>query len=593
MPRVSVAVLAVFSITVVAATAVLAMGPVRVSSKATARDISLPNAANGSGAAPAQAATPTPDPRPNLVAESGYWAVKGRNVSTWSRCVFGDDYEQGLHLCVRNAGNAPSGPFAVAAEGSPGAALLTTGGLLPDETLCAPVDAAPGVALLIDPGGAVDESNEGDNRLAPVPVPTLAPVAYPTCAPRATPLAELSGSGVGGFVDLGGYPCWPSPGTRFVYWARVANDGEVAAGPFRVGPPDWRIPDLPADASRTTHDPALVPEFSAAIDPDHAVPEHDETNNTLYVLHGTAPPMCTATPTPILAPTLTPTPSSTPTAGPPDLTASFSFDFPDCEGEDGTLSGRAVYRPCILNQGGTEATGFLVRFGEGASAQDVDIPELDAGGRLCLAGRDLTATIIDVDPDDRVAESDETNNRVPVLPPPQARPPLCTPGPTPTATPSPVPLPNLRGWARWWIDLPEGCIPTDRPMPPWFGELTVMNDGAAPAGSFDAVAEPPWSRRWAFGALPAGATYVRGPVPFDFAHVVIDPDDRVVESDETDNHVYVPVPTLPPYCPTKTITPTGGTVSPTPSPETTPSGTPSPLRPGRALVPVAWRLSAR
>ncbi|MEO8083743.1 MAG: hypothetical protein ABI780_07980 [Ardenticatenales bacterium] len=648
--------------------------------------------------APAQVATATPDPRPNLVAVRGEWKLEGRNISTWNRCVSGSGYEQGFHLCVENAGNAPSGPFVVVADNALALTLLSTGGLQPAETLCAPVDVAPGVGLVVDPGDDVAESDEGDNWLPAVPVPTLEPIAHPTCEPRPTPLAELSGSGAGGFVDLGGYPCWPSPGTRFIYTAHVANDGEVAAGPFRVGPPDWPIPDLPADASRTTNDPNVVPDFSSQIDADNVVTEHDETNNTLYVLHGTAPAQCppgpTSTPFPapdvvieraeyrhmgfddvcvpeVVAPrvfvrvanvgtgpagafavvadsvasprdvagldpgahvdvdpfdapvhnvrivdhdpyhngvagdgrriaqvTLTPPPTCTPvstptpaTPTPPDLVPTFTFSsFPRCEADDGAVVGRLSYQPCVANHGGAEARGFVVRIGEGARAEDIAIPQLDGGGTLCLAERDDFPSAIEVDPDNRVAESDETNNRVNVYPPPQARPPRCTPGPTPTATPTPAPLPNLRGWARWWVDLPDGCIPTDRPMPPFFSALTVANNGAAPAASFDAVGEPPRDRRWAFAALPAGATYTRGPGPFDFTHVVIDPDNRVAESDETDNDVEVPPPTLPPYCPTKTATRTDATVPPS-TPTPTPTVPPTPARRWRLLVPVAWRLS--
>ena len=142
---------------------------------------------------------------------------------------------------------------------TPTVALLATGGLDPAETLCAPVAVAPGVGLVVDAGDVVAESSEDDNWLPPIPVPTLAPVGVPTCAPRSTPLAELSGHGAAGFVDLGGYPCWPAPGTRFIYSAVVANDGDVAAGPFRVSPPDWRMPIY----RRTRHARARIPASSA------------------------------------------------------------------------------------------------------------------------------------------------------------------------------------------------------------------------------------------------------------------------------------------------------------------------------------------
>ncbi|MCC7019701.1 MAG: hypothetical protein IT332_08095 [Ardenticatenales bacterium] len=656
-------------------------------------------------ARPAQVATPTPDPRPNLVAVGGQWKLKGRNIGMWQRCVTGNGYDQGFHLCVANAGNAPSGPFVVTADGESSVPVLSTGGLDPAETLCAPVAAAPGVGLFVDAGDAVLESNEDDNWLPPVPVPTLAPVAHPTCVPWPTPLAELAGDGWSGFIDTQGYGCWPTHlPTKALYGARVANVGERAAGPFRVGgPPDWRIADLPADAERTLSDSRFASTHSTEIDADDAVLEFNESNNTLNFLRATAPPTCTpgVTPTPFPAPTLvieraeyrhlgfddvclpevvaprvfvriantgtgpaarfivhaddgadprdvagldpgthvdiepfdapvhhvrivvrdrsfnrvagdgrripqvtltppptctvypmvTPSPSPTPTPsgipGPPDLTATITLNIGRCEGRDGALLGPYHYRPCIVNQGGTEARGFVVRFGEGAAAEDIAVPQLDAGGRLCLAERALVSTVIDVDPDNRIAESDETNNRVPVHIPPELPPPACTPGPAPTATPTPAPLPNLRGWARWWIDLPEGCIPTDRPVPPFYSEVTVYNDGGAAAGAFDTVAEPPGAQRWAFEALPAGASYSRGPSLLTFYRAAIDPDNRVTESDERDNDIYVPVPTMPPYCPT--ATPTPGDASPTPVRTVTPSLTPS-VVPGRRLfMPFAVR----
>jgi hypothetical protein len=241
-----------------------------------------------------QDVTVTPDPRPNLVASRGYWLVKGRNISTWQRCINGAGIEQGLHLCVENAGHAPSGPFIVVADNAPTRPLLETGGLAVKETLCAPVDVAPGIGLVVDALDAVAESREDDNWLPPLPVPTLQAVALPTCVPRPTPLAELSGSGWRGFIDTQGFGCWPSHlPTKVLSGVRVANDGELAAGPFRVGPPDWSIPDLPADSHRAINDGQVDWPMSSTIDADNSVTEHDESNNTINFLQATAPATCT------------------------------------------------------------------------------------------------------------------------------------------------------------------------------------------------------------------------------------------------------------------------------------------------------------
>lgn len=580
----------------------------------------------GAAAAPAQDATPTPDPRPNLVAKKGYWKLKGRNLGQWGRCVYGQGYQQGFHLCVANTGRASSGPFTVTADGAAEAPLLSTGGLEPAETLCAPVAVAPGVALVVDAADAVDEVREDDNRLPPVPVPTLEPVAYPTCVPRPTPLAELWGNGWNGFVDTQGYPCWPTHLPTIIRsGVRVFNDGEVAAGPFRIGPPGWSVPDLPADADRTLDDARAAGGFSTQIDPENLVPEHDETNNRIDILRATAPVPCTpvpgtpTTPTPSATPSpatpVTPSPSPapvtvtpggpTPTPGAADLTANVRLRIDRCQLDDGALVGAYGYRPCIVNLGGTAVRDVVVRIGLGREAQDLTIAQLDGGGQLCLAERPLVPTVIEVDPDGRIAEADETNNRVPVHIPPERPPVPCTPGPGPTATPTPVPLPNLRGWVHWWLDLPDGCIPIDRPLPPFYSELTIDNDGGAPAGPFDVVSAVPAGRRWAFDGLPAGATYTRGPEVLTYSVARIDPDDRVAERDETDNEIYVPVPTLPPYCPTATptpdgasSTPTAGTVTPTPTPGTvtpaptslpSPSATPTRGVTGRLYLPLGLR----
>lgn len=562
----------------------------------------------GAAAGPDQDATPTPDPRPNLVAVRGQWKLKGRNLGQWGRCVYGQGYEQGFHVCVANTGRAPSGRFAVTADGAPNAPLLATGGLEPRETLCVPVAVAPGVALVVDAADAVDEVREDDNRLAPVPVPTLEPVIHPTCEPRPTPLAELWGTGWNGFVDTQGFNCWPTHLPTIIRsGVRVHNDGEVAAGPFRVGPPGWGIPDLPADADRTLDDARAAGDFSTVIDPDNAVPEHDETNNVVHILRATAPATCTpgpdqdrtpspsptasTTPSPTQADDATPTPGGpTPTPGAPDLTADVRLHIDRCEVLVGVPVGAYGYRPCIVNLGGTAVRDVVVRIGEGAAAHDITVAQLDGGGRLCLAERPLVATVIDVDPDGRIAEADETNNRVPVLIPPEVPPPACTPGPGPTVTPTPVPLPNLRGWVRWWMDLPEGCIRLDAPFPPIYMALTIDNDGSAAAGPFDVVGEPPNAARWTFDGLPAGATYTRGPDKgIAFNHAVIDPDNRVTERDEGDNDIYVPVPTLPPYCPTATPTPTGDSPTPTPA-GGSPTPTPLPSPSATATAAAASRL---
>ncbi|MBK8542018.1 MAG: hypothetical protein IPL60_18790 [Ardenticatenia bacterium] len=488
-----------------------------------------------------QDVTVTPDPRPNLVVSRGYWLVKGRNISTVQRCINGDGggIQQGLHLCVENDGNAPSGPFIVVADNAPTRPLLATGGLAVNETLCAPVDVAPGIGLVVDALDAVAESSEDDNWLPPVPVPTLQAVALPTCVPHPTPLAELSGSGWKGFIDTQGFGCWPSHlPTKVNSGVRVANDGELAAGPFRVGPPDWSIPDLPADSHRAINDGKVDWPMSSTIDADNSVPEHDESNNTINFLRATAPATCTPGPTrtpqpePIvvidraeyrhmglddacppaltaprvhvrvanvgdspalrlavhadsgaaprevthLAPgahvdiepfdapvrhvrvvvadrfgsdqlgvgrriaqvTLTPPPTCTPVLTPasrrPDLRPLYNYVFPRCTGVDGRPVPPVGLRLCVANDGDAAAMGFVVQIRRSGGSEDVAIDQLDGGKTVCLpALRDLPREVA-VDPDNRVAESDETNNVAVIIQPTYPQLATCTPDLPPTAT---------------------------------------------------------------------------------------------------------------------------------------------------------------
>ena len=370
-----------------------------------------------------QDVTVTPDPRPNLVVSRGYWLVKGRNISTYQRCINGDGggIQQGLHLCVENDGNAPSGPFIVVADNAPTRPLLATGGLAVNETLCAPVDVAPGIGLVVDALDAVAESSEDDNWLPPVPVPTLQAVALPTCVPHPTPLAELSGSGWKGFIDTQGFGCWPSHlPTKVLSGLRVSNDGELAAGPFRVGPPDWSIPDLPADSHRAINDGKVDWPMSSTIDADNAVTEHNESNNTINFLRATAPPTCT--------PVLTPAPRR------PDLRPLYNYVFPRCTGVDGRPVPPVGLRLCVANDGDAAAMGFVVQIRRSGGSEDVAIDQLDGGKTVCLPALPDLPREVAVDPDNRVAESDETNNVAVIVPP--TYPPLatCTPDLPPTAT---------------------------------------------------------------------------------------------------------------------------------------------------------------
>ena len=50
-------------------------------------------------------------------------------------------------------------------------------------------------------------------------------------------------------------------------------------------------------AERAINDGRIDWPFMSSIDPENAVPEHDETNNAIYFLQATAPASCTPGPT--------------------------------------------------------------------------------------------------------------------------------------------------------------------------------------------------------------------------------------------------------------------------------------------------------
>lgn len=109
--------------------------------------------------------------------------------------------------------------------------------------------------------------------------------------------------------------------------------------------------------------------------------------------------------------------------------------------------------------------------------------------------------------------------------PPTASP---TPGATATATRIPAALPDLAGSAG--VDCFSSAV-----------EVDVQNMGAVDAGPFNvrSIAGEP---RWHVHGLAAGARIHLGPQPGSQGPLRIDADDDVAESDETNNLVYVALP---------------------------------------------------
>lgn len=146
---------------------------------------------------------------------------------------------------------------------------------------------------------------------------------------------------------------------------------------------------------------------------------------------------------------------------------------------------------------------------------------------------------------------------------------------TPIATGTPPPLPDLVILSLGWR--PERSVPTcARYAVPWFGFVTIANQGAASAGPFS-VRAPRVS--WVVDGMAAGETrvLVSPPSIYPDVPIVADPDNAVAESDET-NNVYDPDPN-------HLWTPTSQTTQPPPC-TATPTATPNGLR---ALLPWAGR----
>lgn len=268
----------------------------------------------GRSSAPAQA-TPTAPTLPNLVAVSSGWRQEGEGDMRF--CVSPSGPPGGLRICVVNRGGAAAGPFALAADGSPADVLARSSGLRPDEEVCLLVGRPVGQGIVVDALGEVAESQEGDNWYPPLVPPTVEP--RPTCAPRATPPPGTPAPTAGPLPDLAGYGWnlmdqspWGClrPGDPQVWISQlvVANDGNAAAGGFRLALEQgdatlWTLSELPAGALMRRRGGSIGGGM-LLVDADDTVREQDETNNRFGI------------PVPTQAPTCTPGPSLTPAPQP-------------------------------------------------------------------------------------------------------------------------------------------------------------------------------------------------------------------------------------------------------------------------------------
>jgi len=94
----------------------------------------------------------------------------------------------------------------------------------------------------------------------------------------------------------------------------------------------------------------------------------------------------------------------------------------------------------------------------------------------------------------------------------------------------------------------------------WRSDLTIANNGNADAAAFRVAQQGNGTTVWDIPDLPAGAVRSRD-ILRAYQPLSIDPDNAVREQDETNNAIYLPVPTLVPTC-----TP-GPTPTPLPRPD--------------------------
>jgi hypothetical protein len=128
---------------------------------------------------------------------------------------------------------------------------------------------------------------------------------------------------------------------------------------------------------------------------------------------------------------------------------------------------------------------------------------------------------------------------------------------------------NMRGYSG-------GCVTGYAPL---VTTVCVANQGAAPAGPFlvRAAGYGGGPLEWSVAGLGAGAGLCLEMESAAFGEVMVDANHEVIESDETNNTQFIPIPTPPPICtPTATPTPTV-TATNTPTPGSSPTLGSSPM----------------
>jgi hypothetical protein len=258
----------------------------------------------------------------------------------------------------------------------------------------------------------------------PTNTPTETPTETPTDTPTVTPanLPDLIVSHAQNSLEP--RMCF-LPSSRMIIYAVIFNQGTGESGAFDVNINGQIVSSesLPAGESVELH-AEFAPNSSQVaveIDPQNTVAESDESNNTFtgMVMTFTPPAPCT--------PTATPTSE---TANLPDLMVIHAQNSVEPRRCFSSLS-RTKNIVFVRNQGTVDSPAFEVSLnGEVVSSID----PLPAGAEIELQaeyGSTTTEIVVEIDPENVIAESDEGNNNftapVLILTPPMA----CTPTPTP------------------------------------------------------------------------------------------------------------------------------------------------------------------
>lgn len=390
------------------------------------------------------------------------------------------------------------------------------------------------------------------------------------------------------------YPL-PSNACRLELRVCVVNSGEAPAGGFWIrgtgGAPSWRVYGLAPGAKECTGPRVSGWDFELIADADGEVEEADEANNRYVV---PMPPVPTGPPC-VPGPTATPGPQRPDLAVASAYTSVYAPDGPRC-----LILGMPFWTyGSIVNQGpATALDPFEVRAGTETEPLPLvwELGGLEPGALHVLAPRKGISDRMVVDPDGRIQELDETNNRLryPIPTPPVA----CTPTPvgggtpsaTPSATPTPEPgttpatptptptntlvpleLPDLVVAShRWQMEGFNGrCVPR-------YGgpelSVTVANQGLAVAGPFTVRTDGSGIEWRVETGLAPGRSEALPFATGEASWVDVDVDEEVDEADETNNRAAIPMPTWtpPPLC---TSLP-GPTDTPTPPTPVTPAGAP-------------------